>query len=1303
MKQRHKKLFHLVQNRRMTVGRPNSSVMPNDTTATTTIIRPTEAQLRYAQFHHKRRAQAVKNRIKRLHQTPLEEVVTVNSKNYNDDDSKNDGNFSNCDESEDNSRSSNNIVSSSDTDTSDAELRAIRMRRRPSISIGRRGLLKKSKRYYRRRKKEILASGYRGYFLTEDEGTNGRSDAKNRDKHGANDSDNNDDNIALDEIFMTRPNQHKRRLGRKGGAQFQAACHAMIKNIQNSQSKASGPSIAVSSKRWKRSEEHVAAAATQQDFYRYKTTGTTTINNNERKSARSASLLLSYAYYQQNQKHHTMDRGASWLTHLPGKQSKGRNNPSNFYYFHDLAGLPPLSSNNDDPNDNQNESHDSEDGNESSITLSMRKPGPQKFHKLMAFVQQRLIDKERQHVTDCGTKNNVERRKKREISKSIESKHQQIMNSSLNNNSENYDAHGTPTMTLHNNTPFPGSVPSGSQKQQQFRRRGKSRYVPRMRLREFDVGDNSSKVTPTSNTTPLPRKRLVERFQLDTGENDSNNDDDAEYQVELPSSLSPQQRHQLPKMRLRRGFSLEHIETTGKSVHNNFNYGGDSRTKEMARSIESARNESAVNASQSQQGCIPKIKFQNGFYDDGKTSEDRIFPSTMPQTDVDRLSKQFEGKCDLVDNNENTSSDDEVKQIKIIADTKFSSETNTSDFFGQIRSDTTYDPRKQQEQNTSNTTNLSRLTISATDSHHPRRISSDKLSDISVESNTSGLWNRGRNSLSTLTTNLNTIAEIQTNKGIALLPPQVIGRASDVSGRVSGFFSKFRGVQQDDSMDKNNEDERCNQLLSQEMIYSKEYDQHPDISSRKLMPSQSGDSREALRAYRKNRESLSSADIDNEQMSLASSFHDLPIQIREIVQNSSSRFSPTESNSNLNDEKCHVSPSGVTTVTQSTTSDLSEEQYRKAHDRFLQNSTLLGSEFKHESVIDTDHDTHIDFSGDAAALDPQILANLMMSPDILQKRLKQAIHAVEQRRWEQVLFLINANPWLAEMKELTTNQYLLHKLAFFGKGIPPSPISLGERLIEKFPNAVYKFDQDGNVPLHLAAAARYLAMIKLLGDKFESGASVRNEDGMLPLHFTIASFADFIDDEVNDQERIEITADDNSKPLDIIKTVLELFPSAVAIADNDGNLPLHVAAECLHGGIGVDVVYLLMDEADRQLRDPFGARFRSKINLEKVVDEDIPTITMSTENDDTDSSLLDTEIHCSMVLNNFNETPLLSAIRSQNGWEIIEAILTGPGGRTAALNQDADNNNALHLLVGEFQDATAALVSMNVENLRCIM
>jgi ankyrin repeat protein len=159
------------------------------------------------------------------------------------------------------------------------------------------------------------------------------------------------------------------------------------------------------------------------------------------------------------------------------------------------------------------------------------------------------------------------------------------------------------------------------------------------------------------------------------------------------------------------------------------------------------------------------------------------------------------------------------------------------------------------------------------------------------------------------------------------------------------------------------------------------------------------------------------------------------------------------------------------------------------------------------------------------------------------------------------------------MKELTTNQYLLHKLAFFGSDRygTPAPMSLSERLVEKFPPAVYKFDQDGNVPLHLAAAAGSLEMIQMLGEKFESGASIRNEDGMLPLHFTIASFADSVDQNDNKDDDI------NSQPLGIIKMVLKLFPKAVAISDNDGNLPLHVAAECLHGGTGVDVVYLLND------------------------------------------------------------------------------------------------------------------------------
>jgi hypothetical protein len=41
-------------------------------------------------------------------------------------------------------------------------------------------------------------------------------------------------------------------------------------------------------------------------------------------------------------------------------------------------------------------------------------------------------------------------------------------------------------------------------------------------------------------------------------------------------------------------------------------------------------------------------------------------------------------------------------------------------------------------------------------------------------------------------------------------------------------------------------------------------------------------------------------------------------------------------------------------------------------------------------------------------------------------------------------------------------------------------------------------------------------------------------------------------------------------------------------------------------------------------------------------------------------------------------------------------LLTGPGGRKAALYQDANKNTALHLLVGEFQDPTAAMSILKV-------
>jgi ankyrin repeat protein len=277
------------------------------------------------------------------------------------------------------------------------------------------------------------------------------------------------------------------------------------------------------------------------------------------------------------------------------------------------------------------------------------------------------------------------------------------------------------------------------------------------------------------------------------------------------------------------------------------------------------------------------------------------------------------------------------------------------------------------------------------------------------------------------------------------------------------------------------------------------------------------------------------------------------------------------------------------------------------------------------------------------------------------------------------------------MSELTTKQYLLHKLAFFGgSSEDPATEKLNQTLLDMFPAAVHKFDRDGNVPLHLAAASGNLKMIMLLGEKFASGASIRNEDGMLPLHFAIASYGEIHGDSYGDDQG---DSDDKPSPLRLVKTVLKFFPNAVAIPDNDGNLPIHIAVECLEGALGVDVVYLLLDEADRQVQDPFGARFSNKTKVEEFGDETGSTITLSTEHE-VDSSVNADEriVHCSMVRNNMGETPLTTAIKTRNGWEMIEAIAGGPGGKRAALYQDADQNNALHLLVGsEYQDPVAAL------------
>ena len=89
------------------------------------------------------------------------------------------------------------------------------------------------------------------------------------------------------------------------------------------------------------------------------------------------------------------------------------------------------------------------------------------------------------------------------------------------------------------------------------------------------------------------------------------------------------------------------------------------------------------------------------------------------------------------------------------------------------------------------------------------------------------------------------------------------------------------------------------------------------------------------------------------------------------------------------------------------------------------------------------------------------------------------------------------------MSDVTTGQYLLHKLALYGAGVasldpesddvviveaPAAPKELSLDLIQMFSASVHKFDQDGNLPLHMAAVSGYHDMVVFLGERFPSGA-----------------------------------------------------------------------------------------------------------------------------------------------------------------------------------------------------------------------
>jgi hypothetical protein len=228
------------------------------------------------------------------------------------------------------------------------------------------------------------------------------------------------------------------------------------------------------------------------------------------------------------------------------------------------------------------------------------------------------------------------------------------------------------------------------------------------------------------------------------------------------------------------------------------------------------------------------------------------------------------------------------------------------------------------------------------------------------ETSFSGLWNRGRASLQTaITSTLNVIPEAKNSS-----PPNLQARAANVQGQVGGFFnSMLRGSKQEEN--EMNEDSL------------------------------------ALAAYRKTQE-VKRESMSPDDASSSSSYRVLPAGLRSVVQGLYK--SPT----NQRPSSPALSSPARSTLTRSSIGELSPEIYKDAHANVMRKSELLGGYNQEGSIIDTD-DTRSQASG--IGMDPNIVASMMMSPTLLNKRLLQAVRAVEANHWQQVSYLISANPW----------------------------------------------------------------------------------------------------------------------------------------------------------------------------------------------------------------------------------------------------------------------------------------------------
>ena len=118
-----------------------------------------------------------------------------------------------------------------------------------------------------------------------------------------------------------------------------------------------------------------------------------------------------------------------------------------------------------------------------------------------------------------------------------------------------------------------------------------------------------------------------------------------------------------------------------------------------------------------------------------------------------------------------------------------------------------------------------------------------------------------------------------------------------------------------------------------------------------------------------------------------------------------------------------------------------------------------------------------------------------------------------------------------------------------------APIVVVRFLLERCPQALEQKDDDGYLPVHIAAGRSATDVLRLFVDACPEALMGANCNGSLPMHVAAQR--------------------DAPMELELIRLLLERCPAALEVKDNREELPLHVASGSCSADVGL--VRLLAD------------------------------------------------------------------------------------------------------------------------------